>query len=144
MFYSKVSADKYLIRLLKGEEINESVKKFCEKLDVKNAGIVGIGSVENPSLAHYRVDTKKYKEKTFKGIFELTSLVGSVAIFEGKPLVHNHVTISDEDMNVLGGHLVSGVVSATVEIVLTVFDSSHTKSHDEEIGLKLWNLPESL
>src|SRR3990167_6962564 len=108
MFYSKVSADKYLIRLLKGEEINESVKKFCEKLDVKNAGIVGIGSIESPTLAHYRVETKKYKEKEMGGIFELTSLIGTVAVFEDEPLVHIHVTISDEDMNVLGGHLVSG------------------------------------
>ena len=141
MHYSKISPNKYLIRLIRGEEINSSIKKFCEKLDIKNAEILGIGSIENPTLAHYRVDTKKYKEKTFKGIFEVTSLIGNVAIFEGEPLVHAHVTISDDDMRSFGGHLVKGVVSATVEIILEYFDSKHTKSYDEEIGLRLWDLP---
>ena len=144
MFYSKVSIDKYLIRLVKGEEINGAIKKFCEKLKIKNAEILGIGSIENPTLAHYRVDIKKYKEKIFNGIFELTSLIGNVAIFEEKPLVHIHVAISDEEMRSFGGHLVKGCVSATVEIVLNAFDSKHTKSYDKEIGLKLWKLQKKL
>src|SRR3989344_4957501 len=144
MHYSKVNPNKYIIRLLRGEEINSSIKKLCERLAIKNAEISAIGSVESPTLAHYRVETKKYKEKEMGGIFELTSLIGTVAVFEDEPLVHIHVTISDEDMNAFGGHLVKGIVSATVEIVLTVFGSVHTKSYDEEIGLKLWDLSEKI
>lgn len=144
MYYSKVDSDSYLIRLVKGEEINDSINKFCENVKIKNAQILGIGSVENPTLAHYRVDTKKYKEKTLKGIFEITSLIGSIAISEGKPLVHIHVTISDGNMRAFGGHLVKGLVSATVELVLTIFDSKLTKFYDREIGLKLWNLKDRL
>lgn len=140
MYYSKVASNKYLIRLVKGEEINGSIKKFCEKLKINNAEIVGLGSIKNPTLAHYRVDTKKYKEKVLKGIFELTSLIGTVALFEKEPLIHTHITISDEKMRSFGGHLVNGCVSATGEIILTTFESSHTKSHDKEIGLKLWDL----
>lgn len=144
MRYSKVASDKYLIRFIKGEDINSSIKKFCEKLSIKNAEVTGIGSVESPTLAHYRVDTKKYKEKTFKGIFEITSLIGSVAICDGEPLVHIHVTISDENMRAFGGHLVKGLVSATVELVLTIFETKLTKSYDSDIGLKLWKLQKSL
>ena len=144
MYYSKVSSDKYLIRLVKAEEISESIKKFCQKLDIKNASLSGIGSIENPTLAHYRVDTKKYKEKVLNGIFELTSLIGTFVIFKREPLVHVHVTLSDEEMKAFGGHLVKGKVSATVELIITVFDSNHAKSQDEEIGLKLWDLPEKL
>jgi uncharacterized protein len=127
-----------------GEEINESIKKFCEKLDVKNAEISAIGSVDSPTLAHYRVDTKKYKEKTFEGIFEITSLIGMVALFDGKPLVHVHVTISDDKMRAFGGHLVKGLTSATVEILLTAFDSKNTKSFDKKIGLKLLDLEKKI
>jgi len=144
MYYSKADSNKYLIRLLRGEEINEEVKKFCEKLNIKNACVCGIGSIENPTLAHYRVDTKEYKEKKFKGIFELTSLIGTVAVFEDKLLVHVHVTLSDEEMKAFGGHLVKGEVSATVELIITVFNSNHTKSYDKAIGLKLWDLHERM
>lgn len=144
MYYSKVSLNKYLIRLVRGEEINTSIKKFCRKLNIKNAGLSGIGSVDDPTLAHYRVDTKKYKEKMLSGIFELTSLVGNVGVFEDEALVHIHVSLSDEEMRAFGGHLVKGNVSATAEITLTVFESDLRKSHDDEIGLKLWDLPKNI
>lgn len=144
MYYSKVSSNKYLIRLLRGEDVNESIEKFCRELNIKNASVSGIGSIENPTLAHYRVDSKKYKEKILNGIFELTSLIGTVGVFENEPLVHVHVTLSNEEMKAFGGHLVKGRVSATVELVLTVFDTKFTKSHDNEIGLKLWDLEEKI
>ena len=144
MYYSKVASNEYLIRLIRGEDVNESIAKFCWQLKIGNAKITGIGSIENITLAHYRVDTKKYKEKIFNGIFELTSLIGTVAVFDKKPLVHSHITISDEEMRSFGGHLVRGKVSATVEITLVVFDSSHKKSHNEEIGLKLWDLKDHM
>lgn len=144
MYYSKIAFNKYLIRLVRSEEINESLKKFCQKLNIKNASVMGIGSIDNPTLGHYRVDTKKYKERTFKGVFELTGLIGTVAVFENEPLVHIHATISDENMLCFGGHLIKADVLATVEIVLISFAKEHTKYYDKEIGLNLWDLPERL
>ncbi|HWY79171.1 MAG TPA: hypothetical protein VNW29_02330 [Candidatus Sulfotelmatobacter sp.] len=49
--------------------------------------IAGIGSVDDPILAHYRVDTKKYSEKQLTGIFETASLLGTVAMYEEKIVV---------------------------------------------------------
>jgi len=63
---------------------------------------------------------------------------------EQKPLVHPHISISNEQMEVFGGHLMTGKVSATVELVLQNLGSSYAKKMDEEIGLKLWDLPQSL
>lgn len=143
MHDSKIKEDTDLLRLELGEKVIESIKNFCEGKQIANAWFQGIGSVENPTLAHYDVTTRKYTDKTLSGIFELTNLTGNVAIFEGKPLVHAHVTLSNESMEAIGGHLVEATVSATVELLLAVFPTSHTKSHNEEIGLKLWDLPES-
>lgn len=144
MNYSKVLAKTYLLRLVKGEEIVEEVKNFCKKEHIHNASIQGIGSVENPTLAHYLVDTKKYSEKKLEGIFEVTSLFGNIAIFDSpageEPLIHLHITLSDEQMKAYGGHLVHGIVSATLELIIDVFDTKHTKLFNEEIGLKLWDL----
>ena len=144
MFYSNMENRTFLIRLEKGEPINSSIRKLCEKLGIKNAYFSGIGSVENPTLAHYRVDSKRYKEKEMDGIFEVTGLVGNVAVFEGNPLVHSHINISDDEMRAIGGHLVEGTVSATLEIVLQDLGGERTKKHSEEIGLKLFELGESL
>lgn len=143
MRYAKVKEGVFLIRLERGEKVIESIKNFCRESQIANAWLQGIGSVENPTLAYYDVTIKKYTDKAFSGIFELTSLTGNVAIFEGKPLVHAHVTLSNESMEAIGGHLVEATVSATVELFLTVLPTSHTKSHNDEIGLKLWDLPNS-
>lgn len=144
MYYSKVSEEKFLIRLKKSEKIQESLMKFCQKMKINNGSLSAIGSIENPTLAHYRVDTKKYSEKKLKGIFEVASMTGNIGQFEGKPLIHIHVVISDESMQSFAGHLVEGQVSATLEVILIKFATSLTKSFSEEIGLKLYNLDEQL
>lgn len=144
MRYSKIENDNYLIRLEKGEKIIESLTKFCERSNINNAWFTAIGSVESPTLAHYMVGTKKYTEKSLDGIFEVTSLAGNVALFEGRPLLHAHITLSDDDMHAFGGHLVEAKVSATLEILFNKMDSGKTKLYNEEIGLKLFDLDEQI
>ncbi|HUB92450.1 MAG TPA: PPC domain-containing DNA-binding protein [Candidatus Saccharimonadales bacterium] len=144
MHYSAIKDKLFLIRLERGEEVNSSIKRFCEKLGIKNAMFTGIGSIENPTVAHYRVDSRKYSEKKLRGIFEVTSFMGNVAVFEGHPLVHGHISLSDEGMRAFGGHLVEADVSATLEIMLQDLGSGKSKKFDKEIGLKLFNLDKRL
>lgn len=144
MFYGNIGSNYVLLRLEKGEEVISSLTKFCKSQRIDNAYFSGLGSIENPTLAHYKVSTKKYSEKKIEGIFELLTITGNVALFNDEPLIHSHVIISDEEMQTRGGHLVSATVSATVEIHLRILDSVYTKSQDEEIGLKLFDLPEKL
>lgn len=144
MQYGRLDSKAYILRLEKGEKVHNEISSFCKEKQIQNCTISAIGSLENPTLAHYLVDTKKYTEKTLEGIFELTSLTGTSGIFEGNPLVHIHVCLSDEEMRGFGGHLVESIVSATVEVILKQADTAYTKSFDETIGLKLWDLPEIL
>ena len=138
MTFGKIDDTRYLLRLERGEEIISTIETFCQRKLIVNAGISGIGSVDDPTLAHYRVDTKKYSEKQLIGIFEVTSLLGSIALYEKKPLLHLHITLGDENMYAFAGHLVKGIVSATMEVIITVFPSTFEKKYSEEIGLKLY------
>ena len=140
MTFGNVDGGKYVVRLERGEEVMAALTAFCEEVNVGNAEISGVGSMDDPTLAHYRVDTKKYNEKMLAGVFEVSALLGTVALFEDKPLLHLHVTLGDENMHAYAGHLVSGKVSATMEIVVTVFPSKFKKKYIEEIGLKLFDL----
>lgn len=130
-----------LVRLEKGEDIPSSLKQIAKNHNVTNASITGIGSVENPTLAHYRMDTRKYHEEKKEGIFEVLSLLGNIMQENGEALVHIHMTISDEHMQAMGGHVVSATTSATMEIFLTLYPSTFGKKADEEVGLKLLDLP---
>lgn len=140
MYYSSLKNKMFLVRLEKGEKVNSSIKKFCEKLGIGNIAFIGLGAVENPTVAQYQIDKRKYKQKTLKGMFEALSFVGDVAVFEGHPLVHGHISLSDEQMRAFGGHLVEATVSATFEIIIQDLGSKKVKRYDEETGLKLFKL----
>ena len=143
MYTGQLGENHLFVRLEKGENIVESLQQIAQAHSITNAGISGIGSIENPILAHYTVTTKKYLEKPFTGIYEVISLLGNIAYVDQKPLVHAHCTISDEEMHAFAGHLVSGTVSATMELILTIFPTTYGKKMNEEIGLKLLDLPDT-
>jgi uncharacterized protein len=138
---ASLSQGSYVIRLDPGDDIVAVIESFCSLQNINNAAVWGIGSIDDPTLAHYRIDTKKYTQKQLEGIYEITALMGNVAIYEGRPLAHVHVAISNEQMQGFGGHLVKGQVSAAAELVLRAYESSYEKALDEKIGLKLWQLP---
>lgn len=148
MKFGKLSENNFLIRLERGEDVLSKLAGFCIKQSISNASIIGLGSVEDVALAHYSVDpstssgqAKKYSERSMNGIFEVCNLTGTVGIFDNKPLVHIHVTLSDDKMQAYGGHLVKALVSATLEVTINSYPSSFVKVQNEEIGLKLFELP---
>ncbi len=135
-----IAGDNLIIRLDPGDDILASLEAACQEHRITNAEITGLGSAESPTLAHYRRDTKKFTERRFDGIFEIVSLVGNVALIDGQSKAHCHVTVADAQMTVYGGHLVKGVCSATVELIVRPLPSAYTKQLDEEVGLKVWQL----
>lgn len=144
MYFSKFDDKNFIIRLEKGEKVNVSISKFCKILKISTAYFTGIGAVEDLKIAHYNVETKEYTEKEMPGAFEVTNLTGNVAISDGLPLVHAHVTVSDEEMKAFGGHLMSATVYAAMEIELRDLGSAKLKKEDKETGLKLFQLDDQI
>lgn len=128
----------FALRLERGENILTTIQDFCAAQSIANAQISGIGSVEDPKLAHYSIETKQFTERQFTGIYEITSLMGNVALIDDQPSAHLHVTISATDMQSFGGHLVQGACSATLELIIAAYPSRHSKHHDDTIGLNVW------
>ena len=135
---AKLDDGVYGLTLEPGDDIHGSIEDYCTRYDFANAEITGIGSVDNPTLAHYSMKTKQFTDKHFEGIFEISSLLGNVSFVEGKPFAHIHVTISDMEMTAHAGHLVKGTCSATLELILRPFPSRFHKT-DSAVGLKVWD-----
>lgn len=144
MTYGKAKDDLYILRLERGEEILTTLTAFCHQHSINNAAITGIGSASNPTLAHYTTDTKAYSEKKLEGIYEVTGMHGTIALVENAPTPHIHITLGDKEMNAFAGHLIKAEVSATLEVLVTIFPTTYTKSKNEEIGLNLYDLPEKI
>ena len=100
-----------------------------------------IGAVEKAIVAYWNWDSKLYEEIPVDEQVEVISLLGNLTRDEsGGPKVHAHVTLGKRDGSVVSGHLVSGVVRPTLELVLTLSDVDIRRRKDPETGLTLIDL----
>ena len=106
-----------VLRFDKGEDFMGSLAKWCKEEDVQSAAILcGIGMLENMEIGRY--NGTEYTRMTESESCEILSLQGSVSMKEGAPFVHLHVSFADHDFRAVGGHLFSGRVSMTIELVV--------------------------
>lgn len=139
MEYQKLNNDQWLLRFERGEKFVEVFGKWLEDQEIKGGFFVGLGAMDQVEVAHYDVAEKKYNSKKFDQALEVTNVTGNIAIFEDKPLIHAHVSLSDQQMKMVGGHLVEGRISGTLEIYLTQLPRLE-KQMEEETGLKVFGL----
>tara|TARA_B100000953_G_C17948958_1_gene399336 strand:+ start:249 stop:683 length:435 start_codon:yes stop_codon:yes gene_type:complete len=130
--------------LAKGDNINKTFESFAEVKGVGCAWLNGIGALENPEIGYYSLEDKSYYRKTFKGEYELTSLIGNITLKEGKPFSHTHITFSDTEFRVFGGHLFNANITAAGEFIMQFGSDEINREMNTEIGLPLWCLEESL
>lgn len=131
---------KYVVRFERGEELVESLKKFCENNDITLASIIGLGATNKIVLGLFKSKEKEYLSKEYTGDYEISSLLGNISEKEGEVYLHIHANISNENGEVFGGHLSSAVISATFEAVIEKIEGQVERYFDEEIGLNLWKL----
>ena len=113
------SQEGYIIRLDRGEELTDSLVQFAEEENLPGAFYHGIGALQDVTLAYFSPEKNDYISKVFYGNFEIISLNGNLSILDGKPFSHTHISLSDENFRLIGGHFVQGIVSVTVELHLT-------------------------
>jgi len=129
-----------IIRLERGEKIIETLKNFCTKNKIKCGYFFGIGALVEAELAHYIVENKKYTSKILKQPLEIVNMNGNIATMSNEVYIHCHITLSDEKMKAIAGHLKEGIISATCEIVLVNLSAAINRKYDEFTGLNLLDL----
>ena len=134
--------DTYVLRLNKGEEVISSLQELCKNEDIKLAEINGIGASNLVEIGVFNVNTKVYNTKIFEGMFEITSLMGTVTTKDDNVYLHLHINFGDEEGNAKGGHLVRAQISATCEIILRKINGEVGRKLDEIVGLNLINFNE--
>ena len=129
--------NRYVVRIDKGEEIVESLKVFLTQSGVHSGSLSGIGAVSGAEVARFAAATKQYVTMRIEGEHEITALNGTIAVLDGKPVLHLHVALADAAFRGVGGHLLSAVVSGTCEVVVEVFEGYLRREFNEEEGLNL-------
>jgi hypothetical protein len=131
----------YQLRLEPGEEVVETLLRFCRARRTKSGFLTGLGAAEDIVLGCFDPRRRAYRKRTLKGDHEIAALVGNVA-WDGKlPISHIHAVVSTPTLAVLAGHLFSARVTVTCEIALVPGSRRLTRAVDPVYGLKLLNLP---
>jgi predicted DNA-binding protein with PD1-like motif len=133
----------YLLRFFNGEEVFSGLIAFAEDRRITAAWVQGLGALSRAEIGYFDMESRVYLRKKIDEEVELAGLIGNLALVEGKPFPHLHVTLSRRDSIVMGGHLFEGHTSATVEIMITNFAGSRLERKPDELtGLNLWSLPQ--
>ncbi len=140
MKYRKGNNNKILLSLDRGDLINKTFENFSKDNKIVFAWLNGIGAIEDPEIGFYCIDEKSYHRKKFQGEYELTSLMGNITLRDKKYYSHTHITFSDIDYNVYGGHLFDAKISAAGEFIMIIDEHKLRREMNSRIGLSFWDL----
>ena len=129
--------NKIMMRLDEGEEVVETLKRFCKNMGIRLGLITGIGAVNKATIGFFDVENNEYHTKELVGNFEVAPLYGNISTMNDEVYLHIHVNLCDSEHKSFGGHLSSAVVSATFEAFIDVIDGELKRVFDEKIGLNL-------
>jgi len=120
-----------------GDEFYAGLTQFAADYHVESAHLTAVGGLHDARLSWYDESRKAYRVIPVDQQSEVDSLVGDIALLNGKPSVHMHCVVSLEDGTTRGGHVLGGHVSPLLEVWVTVDSTPMLKKHDEKTGLNL-------
>lgn len=127
-----------------GDEAMACLKEFATSQTIGAALITAIGAFSRAELAFFDWETKTYRPIAVNEQVEVASLIGDIARDpEGKPTVHAHTVLGRQDGSTRAGHLSTGHVRPTLEVIVTEAPAHLRKRKDPESGLALIDLEES-
>ena len=129
----------YAITFRKGDEALSGLTDFAIKNRIGDAHFTAIGAVSSATLAWLSQPEKMYHRIPVTSQSEVLSLVGDIATYNGKPIVHMHCVLGHEDGSTIGGHIFQANINPTLEVFMTVNTTPLTKTADDASGMKVIN-----
>ncbi|MDC9826279.1 DNA-binding protein [Devosia sp. ZB163] len=128
----------WVVVLETGDEAMACLKRFAIEEGLDSTSLTAIGAFERATLAYFDWERKEYLPIPVDEQVEVASLTGDIVLGpDGTPVVHVHAVLGRRDGSALAGHLDSGFVRPTLELVLTETPGALRKQMDEASGLPL-------
>ncbi|MGI8770763.1 MAG: PPC domain-containing DNA-binding protein [Acidobacteriaceae bacterium] len=127
----------YVVIFSRGDEALSGLTDFAQQYHVSDAYFTAIGAAQGATLAWFDPQRKAYKLIPVPGQTEVASMVGDIALYHGKPIVHTHAVLGLNDGSARAGHVIEMHVSPTLEVFVTTDETDLHKKLDEATGLTL-------
>jgi hypothetical protein len=131
----KQLANVIFVRLHSNEDLFEGLQEACKKCKVKTAVVLSaVGMLQDFELGYFKAKGN-YAKQRFKKPHELVALSGIIMKLAEGYNFHLHAALGNEKKKLIGGHLVSGKIKVTAELVLLKSNAKLKRVLDEETGL---------
>ena len=127
----------YVVVLDGGDEFNACLTRFAAEHGLSAGQLSAIGAFSSVVLGYFEWDRKEYRRIPIDEQVEVLALLGDVALKDGHPHLHTHVTVAKSDGSAWGGHLLEGIVRPTLEVIITESPEMLVRRYDPETGLAL-------
>jgi predicted DNA-binding protein with PD1-like motif len=124
----------------KGDEVVEGLTAFAGQQRLRVSQVTAIGALRDVTLGYFDPDERRYREIPLREQVEVLSLLGVVTLDGEKPKLHAHIVVGRSDGSARGGHLLSGDVFPTLEVVVEELPRHLQRRTDPETGLALIDL----
>jgi predicted DNA-binding protein with PD1-like motif len=130
----------FVLVFAKGDEVVAGLQQFAEEHRITAAYFTAVGALCDVALGYFERERKDYKRIPLREQVEVLSLVGNIALADGKPKLHAHVVVGKSDGSAHGGHLLEAHVWPTLEVVVVESPQHLRRTYDPDTGLALLNL----
>jgi len=127
----------YAVIFRPGDEPFAGLTEFAEKYHIQSAHFTAIGGFRDARLAWFDLDKKMFRVIPIDQQVEVASLVGDIALLDGKPQVHMHCVVALPDGTTRGGHILDAHVNPLLEVFVTADPTTLVKKRDPSRGLTL-------
>jgi predicted DNA-binding protein with PD1-like motif len=127
----------FMLVLSTGDEASGCLSLFAHDHRLRASHFTAIGAFSSAVVGYFDWEKKDYQKIAIDEQVEVLSLIGDVSLGNGEPKIHAHVVLGKSDGTAHGGHLLSGNVRPTLEVVLTESPAYLRRRYDPESGLAL-------
>ncbi len=131
----------HVVVLDSGEEAFAALTRFAGEKAISGASLTAIGAFERATVGWFDIASRSYRRIEIDEQCEVLSAIGDIAMGDdGKPSLHVHIVLGLADGATRGGHLLSGTVRPTLEVILTEVPATLRRKKREALGIALIEL----
>ncbi len=130
----------YVLVLDPGDEVMATLERFATEHSLTASRVTAIGAFERAELGFFEIERQEYHRIPVDTQVEVLSLAGDIALDGARPKLHLHAVLGRRDGSTVGGHLLSGVVRPTLEVVVVESPSYLRRVCDPRFGIALIDL----
>jgi predicted DNA-binding protein with PD1-like motif len=120
------------------EEVIKTISAFARDQGLTAAGLTAIGAFRSATVGWFDFAERDYRKIPIDEQCEVLTILGDIAVADdGGTSLHMHCVLGLRDGTTRGGHLLSGYVHPTLEVMITETPAVLRRTARPELGIAL-------